>query len=103
MGLLLAHPALRTRLLENASLLKRRLAALGLPIDPSPTPVVWLVIGDAANMQRIQQSVWNRRIPIDYIPQYTGTGPHGGLRIAVFSQHTPGMNQQLIHELSRVL
>ena len=101
--ILMSHPELRTRLLENAILLKSQLAALGLPIDPSPSPIVWLVLGDAANMQRIQQALWNRGIAIDYIPRYTGTGLHGGLRIAVFSAHTPDMFARLVDELSQTV
>ncbi|MFI5377868.1 MAG: aminotransferase class I/II-fold pyridoxal phosphate-dependent enzyme [Tepidisphaerales bacterium] len=100
---LMVHPELRRRLLENAAMLKGRLGAMGLAIEPSPSPIAWLVVGDAANMQRIQQALWDRRIAIDYIPHYAGTGMHGGLRIAVFSRHTQEMIGRLVTELGQVL
>ncbi len=100
---LMAQPELRKRLLDNAATLKCRLAGLGLAIEASPSPIAWLVIGDAANMRRIQQAIWDQGIAIDYIPHYAGTGEQGGLRIAVFSAHTPEMIDRLMQELGRAV
>ncbi len=98
-----AHPDLRRRLIENAATLKSQLFRIGLTFEDSPAPIVWLTLGDAPNMRRIQRALWDRGIVIDHIERYAGAGQAGGLRIAVFSQHTSEMIGRLSEELSRVL
>jgi 7-keto-8-aminopelargonate synthetase-like enzyme len=100
---LMAQPELRRRLLENAARLKGGLTGMGLTIEASPSPVAWVVIGDAGNMRRIQRALWEDGIAIDYIPQYAGTGEQGGLRIAVFSAHTEQMIDRLVEQLRRAV
>ena len=40
---------------------------------------------------------------IAYMPSYSGLGPAGALRLAVFATHTEAMIRQLLDELARLL
>jgi 8-amino-7-oxononanoate synthase len=101
--LVTAEPSLRTRLWSNARLLKGGLRRLGFDVDDTPVPVVCLEIGAAANMQRIQRELMARGMAIAYMAAYSGLGPEGGLRLAVFATHTEVMIGQLLHELQRLV
>lgn len=101
--LMMAGPELRTRLWENARLLKDGLRGLGLPADDTPVPIVCLALGDAANMQRIQAALRQRGIVVAYMAAYSGLGPQGALRLAVFATHTEEMIGRLIDELGEVI
>jgi 7-keto-8-aminopelargonate synthetase-like enzyme len=101
--LVLAEPALRTRLWENALVVKRGLGGLGLATDDTPVPIVCLTIGSAENMQRIQQELMRQGIVIAYAGRYAGVGPAGALRLAVFSTHTAAMIQRLLDALRALL
>ncbi len=97
------NPDMRTRLWQNVDLLKSGLRELGFPADDTPVPIVCLTVGDAENMQRIQRELMQRGIVIAYMATYSGLGPEGALRLAVFSTHTEQMIRQLLDELTRVI
>jgi 7-keto-8-aminopelargonate synthetase-like enzyme len=101
--LLAADPSMRTRLWSNARLLKDGLRGLGFDVDESPVPIACLVLGDAENMQRIQRELMQRGIAVAYMAAYSGLGPKGALRIAVFATHTPAMIGRLLEELGRIV
>ena len=101
--LVMAQPAMRTRLGENARLLKAGLRELGFQTHDTPVPIVCLTVGDAANMRRIQSELAKRDVMIAYFAAYSGLGPEGALRIAVFATHTHEMIGRLIDELGRVV
>jgi 8-amino-7-oxononanoate synthase len=101
--LLLADPGLRTRLRSNVRLLKDGLRRLGLDVDDTPAPIIGLVLGDAENMRRIQRELMARGVAVAYLAAYSGLGPEGALRIAVFATHTETMIQQLLDELRRLV
>jgi len=101
--LVLSDPGIRRRLWENVRTLKSGLVRLGLPADDTPVPIACLQIGDAANMRRIQEELMRRGILIAYMPSYSGLGPEGALRLAVFATHTEAMIKQLLDELGRLL
>jgi 7-keto-8-aminopelargonate synthetase-like enzyme len=101
--LVLADPGIRKRLWQNARTLKSGLGRLGLPADDTPVPIASLQIGDAAAMRRIQEELMRRGILIGYMPAYSGLGPEGALRLAVFATHTEAMIGQLVDELGRLL
>ncbi|MBN1393568.1 MAG: pyridoxal phosphate-dependent aminotransferase family protein [Pirellulales bacterium] len=101
--ILIADADRRARLHANVRKLKDGLRGLGLEIDDSPVPIVCLTLGAADNMRRIQNEMMRRGIAIAYIPAYSGLGPEGGLRIAVFAAHTDAMIERLIDELRRVI
>ena len=100
--LIQADPALRSRLWSNALLMKDGLRAMGFDVDDTPVPIICLVVGDAANMQRIQTELMHRGIAVAYMAAYSGLGLEGGLRIAVFATHTEEMIQRFLDELRRL-
>lgn len=104
-GLLLmrTQPALRERLWENVRVVKAGLRQLGLNVDATPVPIIPLTIGTADNMQRIHAELLDRGILIPYMPTYSGLGPAGALRLAVFTTHTDAMLARLLDELGRVI
>lgn len=100
--LILADPGLRMQLRVNVRLLKDGLRRLGFDLDDTPAPIVALTIGDAANMQRIQRELMDRGITVAYMAAYTGLGPEGALRLAVFATHTEEMIERLLEEMRRL-
>lgn len=101
--LVLAEPELLARLGENALSVKAGLASLGVPTDDTPVPIVCLRLGDAKNMQQIHRELADRDVLVPYLAAYSGLGPQGALRLAVFATHTPAMIERLLEELARVL
>jgi len=98
-----ADSDLRQRLRRNVDLLKGGLRALGLPVDDSPVPIACLTLGDAANMRRIQRELIERDIVVAYMAAYSGLGPEGALRIAVFATHTEEMIGELLDGLAALV
>jgi 8-amino-7-oxononanoate synthase len=101
--LVMAEPGLRKQLWSNARLLKDGLRGMGFDVDQTPVPIICLTPGNAENMQRIQRELMQRGIAVAYMAAYSGLGPEGGLRIAVFATHTETMIQQLLDELRRLV
>ncbi len=99
LDIVLTHPELRTSLHENVRALKTGFRRLGLATNDTPVPIISLGIGDAANMQRIQQELAERGILIAYRATYSGLGPEGAIRIAVLATHT---NEQIKHLLDEI-
>jgi 8-amino-7-oxononanoate synthase len=98
-----AEPQLREKLRENIRRLRSGLRTLGLAVHDAPTPIVYLVTGDAANMQRIAGELFAQGVAIAYKPSYAGVDAGGGLRIAVFATHTPEQIDRLLTELHRAI
>jgi len=94
--LVLATPKLRQQLHANTRQVKTGLRRLGLPVDDTPVPIICLALGDAANMQRIQQTLVDRGILIAYAAHYAGVGPAGALRMAVCALHTSPQIEQFL-------
>jgi 7-keto-8-aminopelargonate synthetase-like enzyme len=101
--LVLAHPELRTRLESNVRLLRNGLRQMGLDVEDSPVPIVCLVLGSADNMRRIQGELQEQGILVVHRPAYSGLGPEGAIRLAVFANHTEAMIQELLDGLRRLL
>lgn len=97
------EPERRTRLRENGKTLRAGLRRLGLAVDESPAPIVCLKLGSASNMRRLAHELENRRILVPYMAAYSGLGPEGAFRLAVFATHTPPMLEQLVDALARLL
>jgi 7-keto-8-aminopelargonate synthetase-like enzyme len=97
------RPELRVKLAQNVRAVKDGLRRLGLSIDDTPVPIVPLCLGTAENMQRIQQQLAAHGIMVPYMPAYSGLGPSGALRLAVFATHTPAMIGRLLDALRRML
>jgi len=96
-------PGMRTRLWENVRAVKRGLGRLGLDTDDTPVPIICLTIGSAENMQRIGRGLAERGVFVAYRASYSGLGPEGALRLAVFSTHTDEMIGRLLDELGRLV
>ncbi|OHB67364.1 MAG: hypothetical protein A2V70_06520 [Planctomycetes bacterium RBG_13_63_9] len=92
-------PDMRTRLWRNVAAVKAGLRQMGLDVDDTPVPIICLTIGDAENMQRIHAGLINREILVPYKATYSGLGPEGALRLAVFATHTEEMIAQLLDAL----
>ena len=101
--LIVAEPGMRTRLWENVRAVKTGLRRLGLDTDDTPVPIICLEIQSAERMQQIQRELMRRGIAVAYIAAYSGLGPQGALRLAVFSTHTEQMIAQLLDELDRLV
>jgi 7-keto-8-aminopelargonate synthetase-like enzyme len=93
------HPQMRTQLRENVRAVRSGLRDMGLEVDDAPAPIICLTLGTAENMQRLQRELADRGIMIAYLPAYSGLGPDGALRLAVFATHTDAMIRRLLAEL----
>lgn len=101
--LLERDPSIRASLARNVTYLKSKLAALGLPIDATPAPIIPLVLETAAKMQHVHDELKRQGIIIGHFPRYAGLGENGALRIAVLANHTPAMLDELADALARLL
>ena len=54
-------------------------------------------------MRTIQAKLADDGIAIAYSSDYTGVGPNGMLRIAIFATHTPEMIDRLVKSLRRAV
>lgn len=97
------QPQIREQLAANVQHLRAGLRALGLSVQPLPTPVIGIPIGDAANMRRIHLALKRQSILLPHMRSYSGLGPEGAMRFAVFANHTPDMIDQLLDALKKLL
>jgi len=101
--LLAGAAGLRRQLWENVRRMKSGARELGLPVDDTPVPILCLEIGRAEDMRRIQQELMDRGILVAYMPSYSGLGPQGAIRVAVFATHSAEMIQELLDALRQLL
>jgi len=97
------HPEVLAQLRRNVARLRTGLRDFGLDVEDSPAAVIAVQLETAEQMRRIQETLAERGIWIAYVPSYSGVGPAGLLRLAVFATHTPQMIDQLLAELVRLL
>ena len=90
---------MRRQLRDNVRAVRSGLRQMGLDVDDTAVPIICLTLGTAENMQRIQRELAERGIMIAYLPAYSGLGPEGALRLAVFATHTEAMIRRLLDEL----
>lgn len=99
-----AEPALRDRLRSNAQRLRAGLHALGLDVDPdAPTPQVSFTHRDAPAMSGLAERLRATGLLVPYFPSYSGLGPAGALRIAVFATHSDAHIDRLLAALRAAL
>ncbi len=98
-----ANPSIRLRLRENVRQMKSGLRRLGLTVDDSPVPIICLRFGSADDMRRVHRELLQRDILVPYMAAYSGLGPDGALRLAVFANHTDAMIRQLLDAMAEVL
>ena len=101
--LVIDQPELRTRLWENVRAVRSGLREMGVEVADTPAPIISLTLGTAENMERIHGELAARGILIPYKRTYSGLGPEGALRLAVFATHTEAMIARLVDELRRLL
>jgi 5-aminolevulinate synthase len=95
--------ALRARQQERAASLKRRLAAAGLPVMPSPSHIVPLLVGDPVRCKAASDLLLERHgiylQPINYPTVPRGTER---LRLTPGPLHDDRLMDQLLHALQQV-
>ncbi len=101
--IVIREPSMRARLRENTFHLRAGLRALGLVVPEGATVQFGVTAGDAANMQRIHETLKARGILLPYIGTYSGIPPEGVLRFAVFANHTTAQIDRLLDELRSAL
>ena len=101
--IVLDQPEILASLRRNVTHLRTGLRNLGLEIDESPAAVVAIELEKASEMRHVQETLADRGIWIAYVPSYSGVGPEGLLRLAVFATHTPEMIDHLLTELGAIL
>ena len=101
------QPELRQRLAERVKHLHAGLERLGLAPPPSnrtcATPIFALTIGTAARMLTIHEQLRANGILVPYARRYSGVGPEGSLRVAVFANHESAMIDRLLDTLEQVV
>ena len=101
--IVLAQPDLRTALWNNVGLMKRGLRQMGLDVDDTPVPIVCLALETADAMRRIQSAMREHGILIAYMAAYSGLGPEGALRLAVFANHTQPMIEEFLDRFRQLI
>lgn len=97
-----ANPAMRLKLWENATRLKKGLKTLGIEVENSIVPIAAWTMGGKYEMQTLQLDLKKKGIVIQNI-HYVGAGKDGALRIVVFSSHTEEQIENLIYELGKIM
>lgn len=97
------EPQLRDALSARTGQLRTGLRGLGLAVEDLPTPIVPLVLGDAAAMRKLADRLRQSGVLVPYLPRYAGLGPDGALRIAVTAAHTSEHVDHLLDTLTRLL
>ncbi len=101
--LLRRRPELRAQLQDNVHAVRNGLRQLGLSVEDSPAPIVPVQVGSPEQMQGVHADLKQRGIMVPYMATYSGLGPAGALRIAVFATHTAEMIRRLLEALRSVL
>ena len=101
--IVMREPSLRASVRENTFHLRAELRALGLVVPEGGTAHFGVSAGDAANMQRIHETLKARGIMVPYVGTYSGIPPEGVLRFAVFANHTTTQLDRLLEELRSIL
>ncbi len=93
----------RARHQQRAHVLKRRLAAVGVPVMPNPSHIVPVMVGDPVRCKAVTDALLDRYgiyvQPINYPTVACGTER---LRLTPSPQHTLAQMDQLVHALSEL-
>ena len=94
------EPERRERLRQNVRRLREGLRRMGVPTAEESTAHVGVLLGNAVTMGQLHERLKAQRILVPYVPSYSGTGPEGLMRIALCSEHTLEMIDQLLAALN---
>ncbi|MFO0944332.1 MAG: pyridoxal phosphate-dependent aminotransferase family protein [Planctomycetota bacterium] len=105
------HPELRETLVGNVAYLRRGLRGLGIAVEDTPSPIIGITLEssnpspeiNARRMDSIQRHLADQGILIAYSRVYTGAGPSGTLRIAVFANHDASMFDRLMDSMREAM
>jgi 5-aminolevulinate synthase len=93
----------RARHQHQARVLKRRLAAAGMPVTPNPSHIVPVMVGDPVRCKAVTDALLSRYAiyvqPINYPTVPRGTER---LRLTPSPQHTPAQMDRLVDALSEL-
>jgi 8-amino-7-oxononanoate synthase len=99
LGLLREQPRRVEKLQRNAGVLRDALAAEGLPVPPSSTQIVPLIVGDAGDAVRASERALERGVFAQAIRPPTVPAGTSRLRLALMASHT----KSELREAGRVL
>lgn len=92
-------PSLREQLWGNVARLKSGLRGLGWGLEDTPVPIICLRSERGISLERIRSGLYQRGIAVELVRSYTSAPSGGGLRIAVFAQHSPEQIDRLVDEI----
>ena len=94
--LVMENPGMITQLHDNTRFVRTGLRELGIEVADTPVPIVCVVLETVDMMKKVQSDLMKKGILIAYNPKYSDLGPKGGIRIAVFANHTQDMMESLL-------
>lgn len=92
----------RARLRSHIGLFRREVAALGLALLPSSTPIQPIVLGSSARALAASEALWERGLWVSAIRPPTVPEGTARLRIALAANHTEAHVLQLIEALAAI-
>jgi len=101
--LVIENPAMITKLHENTLFVRNGLRDLGIEVADTPVPIICVVLDTVELMKKVQSDLMETGILIAYNPKYSDLGPKGGIRIAIFANHTLEMMMKLLGEFAGAL
>lgn len=97
------NPGLRDQLRANIARVRQGLEILGIDTGEQPTPIVGFECGTALEMQGLHHDLKNAGILVPYSEAYSGVGPDGAMRLAVFATHELSRIDHMLEELGKAL
>lgn len=97
------NPDLRTRLRANIARARQGLRQLGIETEDTPTPIIGFEHGNSSDMQSLHRNLAKAGILIPYSEAYSGVGPEGALRMAIFATHQDDQIDSMLEALKREL
>lgn len=99
------EPELRAMLARNVAYLRKKLQAIGLPIQNSPVPIIILYSLPSVDLAAVQRFLEEQGIMVRYIPPrgYSDAPDSDAIKITIFAQHTVEQLDRLVEVLSRAL
>jgi glycine C-acetyltransferase/8-amino-7-oxononanoate synthase len=99
LSLVRSQPELREQLWQNVANLKNGLRGLGWPLAETPVPIICLRGERGISLERIRSGLYQHGIAVELVRSYTSAPAGGGLRIAVFAQHSSEQIERLVAEI----